>query len=59
MTEFDHWRLARQEAEQLLQTLAVPAIRPVPSPQLPGRSAWHRPAQAARAALRRLRFGTP
>lgn len=54
MTEFDRWRLARQETEQLLQALA-PVPRPSPPPQwLPGLP-WQRPAQAARAALRRLR----
>ena len=59
MTEFDRWRQARQEAEQLLQTLAAgPATRPVPAPQLLSGLAWQRPAQAARAAWARLRAGT-
>lgn len=58
MTEFDSWRLARQEAEQLLQSLAeVPATRPAPPLQRSTASPWQRPAEAARAALRRLRPG--
>ena len=59
MTEFDRWRQARQEAEQLLQTLAAgPATRPVPAPQLFSSIPWQRHAQAARAAWTWLRTGT-
>lgn len=58
MTEFDRWRLARQEADQLLQSLAaMPATRPVPTPQVFSGPPWRRHAQAARAALLRLRAG--
>lgn len=55
MTEFDRWHLARQETDQLLQALAPVPARPTPSPQLLAGLPWHRPAQFARAALRRLR----
>ena len=59
MTEFDRWRQARQEAEQLLQSLAAgPATRPAPTPQLLSTPPWRRHAQAARAALLWLRPGT-
>jgi len=54
MTEFDRWRLARQEADQLLQQLKrADAEQPEPPerPAAPGRSG---PAAAMRAAAWRL-----
>jgi len=66
MTEFDRWRVARQEADQLLQQLRV-GPHGAPERRQPQPTRWQeaaqglglaRPAAAMRAAaLRLLRHG--
>lgn len=60
MTEFEKWRLARQEADQLLQQLkglaAAEAERPREAPA--GLQRAGRAAAVRAAALRLLRPGT-
>jgi hypothetical protein len=55
MTEFEKWRLARQEADQLLQQLKACDAPPAPHPgQRAGESGRAGPARAMRAAALRL-----
>lgn len=67
MTEFEQWRKARQEAEQLLQQLSParrtgedqPAARPAGALAAQLADSGRKAAAACRAVLRRLVRGGP